>query len=278
MRLMIASVIQMNSGPLREANLIQAAELLREAAARGAALAVLPEHFACLRPEGTPWKQPEPLKGPTVTWLAGLARELGLWIVGGSFAHASPRPGLVHNTCPVLDPDGRLVAHYHKIHLFDLALPGKRALTESATALGGRRLVTTDTSLGRLGLSICYDLRFPELFRRLRLKGATMFSVPSAFVEATGQAHWELLVRARAVENQCFMLAAAQWGDHGQGRRSFGRAMIVDPWGEILAECPPGPGLACVEIDPARLRRVRRLLDSTAQAKLLPQAWKGRAS
>lgn len=278
MRPMIAAVMQMNSGPRRRANLAQAEELVRAARASGAELAVLPEHFGCLRPEGTPWAEPEPLKGPTVAWLGGLARELGLWIVGGSFAQASPQPGLVYNTCPVLDPSGRLVAHYQKIHLFDLALPGRRALRESATALPGRRLALVDTPLGRLGLSICYDLRFPELYRRLRLKGATVLAAPSAFTKSTGQAHWEILVRARAIENQCFMLAGAQWGAHGQGRESFGRAMIVDPWGDILAECPEGPGLACAEVDPRALTRVRRLLDSTAHARLLPAAWTGGVS
>jgi predicted amidohydrolase len=271
---MIAAVIQMNSGPRRPANLAQAEELLRAARAAGAVLAVLPEHFGCLRPEGTPWEGTEPLAGPTVSWLAGLARELGLWIVGGSFAQASPQPGLAYNTCPVLDPAGRMLAHYQKIHLFDLALPGKRALRESATAWPGRRLALVDTPLGRLGLSICYDLRFPELYRRLRLKGATILAAPSAFTKVTGQAHWEVLLRARAIENQCFMLAAAQWGAHGQGRESFGRAMIVGPWGEILAECPSGPGLACAEVDVRALAKVRRLLDSTVHARLLPSAWK----
>jgi predicted amidohydrolase len=275
---MIAAVIQMNSGPGRRANLAQAEELLRAARAAGAGLAVLPEHFGCLRPEGTPWAEPEPLQGPTVAWLAGLARELGLWIVGGSFAQASARAGLVHNTCPVLDPAGRLVAHYQKIHLFDLALPGQRSLRESATSLPGRRQALIDTPLGRMGLSICYDLRFPELYRRLRLKGATVLAAPSAFTKSTGQAHWEVLTRARAIENQCFLLAAAQEGAHGGGRESFGRAMIVDPWGEILAECPPGPGLACAEVEAKAVAKVRRLLDSTAHARLLPTAWKGRAA
>jgi deaminated glutathione amidase len=278
MRPMIAAVLQMNSGPGRRANLAQAEGLLRAARAAGAGMAVLPEHFGCLRPEGTPWDAPEPLQGPTVAWLAGLARDLGLWIVGGSFAQASARPGLVRNTCPVFDPTGRLVAHYQKIHLFDLALPGQRALRESVTALPGRRLALVDTPQGRLGLSICYDLRFPELYRRLRLKGATVLAAPSAFTKVTGQAHWEILVRAWAVENQCYMLAAAQEGAHGGGRESFGRAMIVDPWGEVLAECPPGPGLACAEVDPKAVAKVRRLLDSTSHARLLPAAWKADAA
>jgi predicted amidohydrolase len=207
-----------------------------------------------------------------------MARELGLWIVGGSFAQASPQPGRAYNTCPLLDAQGRIVTYYQKIHLFNLAMPGRRVLRESATAQPGRRLAMAETPLGLLGLSICYDLRFPELYRRLRLKGATILAAPSSFTKVTGQAHWEVLLRARAIENQCFMLAAAQWGAHGQSRWSFGRAMIVDPWGEVLAECPDGLGLACAKVEPSAVAKVRRLLDSTAHARLLPSSWAGGAA
>ncbi len=270
---MIAAVLQMNSTADRRANLEQAAGLLARAAAQGAGLAVLPEHFGLLLPEGRAPKAPEPLRGPTLDFLAGQAKDLGLWIVGGSFAQRAA-DGRVHNTCPLVDDQGRLRAHYQKIHLFDLSLPGGRALTESRHVAPGRRLVVAETPLGPMGLSICFDLRFPELYRRLRLKGARVLAAPSAFTASTGRDHWELLVRSRALENQCFLLAGAQWGEHAPGRASHGQAVIVDPWGKILAQCPPGVGLACAEVDPLGAVRVRRVLDSTAMARLLPAAWR----
>lgn len=273
MPFMIAAVIQMNSGPHPQANLEQAAGLLTQAAGRGARLAVLPEHFGLMLPEGQPPPAPEPLDGPTAAFLAGQARRHKLWLLGGSFAQQGAR-GRRYNTSLLVDDQGRVRAHYHKIHLFDLGLPGQEALTESRHYSPGRRLVVADTPLGRLGLSICFDLRFPELYRRLRLKGAEVLAAPSAFTAATGREHWELLVRTRALENQCYMLAAAQWGQHAPGRASHGQAMIVDPWGRVLAQCPQGVGLACAEIRPQRLGRVRGLLDTAALARLLPRAWK----
>ncbi|MCB2189389.1 MAG: carbon-nitrogen hydrolase family protein [Deltaproteobacteria bacterium] len=274
---MLAAVIQMNSGSDLARNLAQAEELLRLAAAKGAGLAVLPEHFSLLVPEGQEPANAQPLQGPLLAFLAGLARELDLWLVGGSFPE-KVRGGGLYNTCPVLDPQGRLRAFYRKVHLFRLALPGTEPLDEARFCRPGRRLRVVDTPCGALGLSICYDLRFPELYRCLRLKGAEVLVAPSAFTKVTGQAHWELLLRARAVENAAFMLAAAQWGSHAPGRASYGRAMIVNPWGEILAECPPGTGLALAEVDPGRVAASRERLDSTPQARLLPAAWRGRTN
>ena len=239
---MLVAGLQMHSTDDRQANLDQARELLELAAVQDAGLAVLPEHFSCMQAEGTPFVRAEPLRGPLVQWLGRRARELGMWIVGGSFAQKIAGRRRVFNTCPVLDPRGRLAAWYQKIHLFDLATPGEDELRESALTRPGRRLAVVDTPAGRRGLSICYDLRFPELYRRLRLKGAQLLTAPSAFTKATGRDHWEILVRARALENQCFMLAAAQHGEHSPGRESYGRAMIVDPWGRILAQCDPGTG------------------------------------
>jgi len=158
--------------------------------------------------------------------------------------------------------------------LSDLALPGQPAWLESRLVAPGRRLVVADTPWGRLGMSICFDLRFPELYRRLRLMGADLIAAPSAFTQKTGQVHWELLLRARAVENQCYVLAGAQWGDHGGGRASFGSAMIVDPWGQVLARCADGVGLVLAEVDPARVLEVRRTLDTAQLARLLPAAWR----
>lgn len=273
---MLAAVIQMNSSADRQANLAQAADLLRRAAGQGAGLCVLPEHFAHMQPEGLPLAEPQTIAGPTVSFLATLARELGLWIVGGTFAERARAPGKAHNTCPVLDPTGRLVGVYRKIHLFDLAAPGQAPLLESRRVAPGRRLTVVDTPIGRLGPCVCYDLRFPELHRRLRLLGAQVIAAPSAFTKLTGQAHWELLVRARAVENACFVLAAAQWGPHGQGRESFGQAMITNPWGEVVAQCPPGPGLALAEVNAEVVEGFRRRLDSTLHARLLPRAWRAK--
>ena len=269
---MKAAVLQMNSGRDRAANLEQAKTLLYQAAARGAVLAVLPEHFACLVPEGRPHPHPEPLRGPTLAFLQQNARRLGMWIVGGTLAEAAPG-GKTFNTSPLIDDQGRLVAVYRKIHLFDLALPGQPAWMESRLVRPGRRLVLADTPLGHLGLSVCFDLRFPELYRRLRMKGAAILAAPSAFTLATGRDHWDLLLRARALDNQCHLLAGAQWGDHGGGRQSFGSAMIVDPWGQVLARCPEGVGLALAEIDRERLAEIRGRLDTAALGRLLPAAW-----
>lgn len=269
---MKAAVLQMNSGRDRAANLEQAASLLAQAASQEARLAVLPEHFSCLAPEGQPHPHPEPLRGPTLAFLADQARRLGLWIVGGSLAEKGPE-GKTYNTSPLLDDQGRLVAVYRKIHLFDLALPGQPAWLESRLVAPGRRLVLAETPLGRLGMSICFDLRFPELYRRLRRRGAEIMVAPSAFTLATGSDHWELLLRARALDNQCHLLAGAQWGDHGQGRASFGSAMIVDPWGQVLARCPEGVGLAVAEISRARRDEIRQRLDTAKLARLLPAAW-----
>jgi predicted amidohydrolase len=273
---MRAAVIQMRSTTDRDANLAQAGELVRQAARQGAGLAMLPEHFAFMQPEDKPPKNPETLQGPLIRWLSALACELGIWLVGGSFAHQPRGSKHIYNTCPVLDAQGRLTGWYSKIHLFDLAFAGSRALLESAYTKPGRRVVTTETPLGIMGLSICYDLRFPELYRRLRQRGAEILAAPSAFTKLTGQAHWEILLRARAVENCCYVLAAAQEGAHTKRRESYGRAMIVDPWGQILAECPPGPGLALAQIAPQDIKRHRRRLDSFRHARLLPAAWRTR--
>ncbi|MFH1059917.1 MAG: carbon-nitrogen hydrolase family protein [Pseudomonadota bacterium] len=270
---MITAVLQMNSGRDRRANWDQAAGLLARAAAGGARLAVLPEHFGCLVPEGEPHPHPEPLRGPTLAFLAGQARQHGLWLVGGSFAQAAPG-GRTFNTSPLVDDQGRLVAAYRKIHLFDLALAGQPPWLESRLVAPGRRLTVAATPWGKLGMSICFDLRFPELYRRLRLMGAELIAAPSAFTQRTGQAHWGLLLRTRAVENQCYVLAGAQWGQHGGGRASFGAAMIVDPWGQTLACCPDGVGLALAEVDLERVAAVRATLDTAALARLLPAAWR----
>ncbi|BEQ15231.1 apolipoprotein acyltransferase [Desulfoferula mesophila] len=270
---MRVAVIQINSSQQRRENLEQASDLLAQAKDQGAKLAVLPEHFSYLAAMADMPRAAEPLRGPTMAFLAERAQKLGLWIIGGSFSRKSNDPTHSYNTCPVLNPQGELVAHYDKIHRFDLDLPGQAKWEESRYVRAGRRLVTVDTPAGMVGLTICYDLRFPELYRRLRLKGAQVLSAPAAFTQATGQDHWELLVRTRALENACYLLAAAQVGDHGGGRRSWGQAMIVGPWGEVLAQCGPGPGVALAEVNPKGVAASRRKLDSTSHARLLPRAW-----
>ncbi len=271
---MICAVLQTQANEDRQANLEVAARLLAQAKEAGARLAVLPEHFSYLADMRQMPEAAQTLRGPVVEFLAEQAKELGLWIVGGSFAQLSRGAGRVFNTCPVLDDQGRLQAYYQKIHRFDLDMPGQAKWEESSYIRAGRRVVTVDTPVGTIGLSICYDLRFPELYRRLRLKGATILAAPAAFTKGTGQDHWELLVRTRALENACYVLAAAQWGPHGGGRESWGQSMIVGPWGEVLAQCESGVGLALCDVDPERVASARRRLDSTSHARLLPRAWR----
>lgn len=270
---MICAVLQTQTNEDRQANLEIAANLLAQAKDAGAKLAVLPEHFSYLADMSQMPAAAQPLRGPVVQFLSEQAKKLDMWIVGGSFAQRARGSGRVYNTCPILDNQGRLQAYYQKIHRFDLDLKGQAKWEESRYVRAGRRVVTVKTPVGLLGLSICYDLRFPELYRRLRLKGAMALAAPAAFTKSTGQDHWELLVRTRAVENACYVLAAAQWGPHGGGRESWGQSMIVGPWGEIVAQCEPGVGLALCDVTPERVAEARRRLDSTAHARLLPRAW-----
>jgi nitrilase len=191
-------------------------------------------------------------EGPIQAFLGHCARELGMWIVGGTIPiRDEAEPGRVAAACLVFDERGRSVARYDKIHLFDVDIPGREErYRESATVVPGARPVVTLTPLGHLGMAVCYDVRFPELFRVLQAQGAEVFSLPSAFTAPTGRAHWELLVRARAVENLCYVLAPAQSGTHDNGRETYGDSMIVDPWGHVVARVAEvGPGLAVAEID-----------------------------
>jgi nitrilase len=217
-------------------------------------LAALPENFAIMgRNEADKVEVAEPAgEGPIQAFLGHCARELGLWIVGGTIPILdATEPGRVAAACLVFDERGRCVARYDKIHLFDVDIPGREErYRESATVVPGAQPVVTTTPLGRLGMAVCYDVRFPELFRVLQSQGAEVFSLPSAFTAPTGRAHWELLVRARAVENLCYVLAPAQSGTHDNGRETYGDSMIVDPWGHVIARvAEAGPGLAVAEID-----------------------------
>jgi predicted amidohydrolase len=253
-----------------ERNLSTAEALAERAAARGAAFVGLPENFAFLRSEGQPVPEPQDLDGPWVLRMADLARRLRVTLLLGSLPERVPGDARVRNTSVLLGPDGATLAAYRKIHLFDVDLPGMEHLKESKAVVPGEEIVVAETALGPVGLSICYDVRFPELYRELARRGARVLCVPSAFTERTGKAHWEVLLRARAIENLAFVLAPAQVGHHGGGRSSHGQAMIVDPWGTVLAQAPDGEGVAVAELDFDRLAQRRRELPALSHARLAP--------
>jgi nitrilase len=268
----VAAVIQMTSSPIVEANLATARGLLERAHAQGAILAVLPENFAIMgRKEADKLAVAEPAgEGPIQAFLGHCARELGMWIVGGTIPiHDATEPGRVAAASLVFDERGRCAARYDKIHLFDVDIPGREErYRESATVMPGAQPVVTTTPLGRLGMAVCYDVRFPELFRVLQAQGAEVFSLPSAFTAPTGRAHWELLVRARAVENLCYVLAPAQSGMHDNGRETYGDSMIVNPWGHVVARvAEAGPGLAVAEIDRTLQHELRGRFPALAHRK-----------
>lgn len=256
----IAAAIQMASGPNVSANLIEAERLLATAAEQGAALAVLPENFAMLgqSDEDRVAHAEADGDGPLQEWLAGQARRHDLWVVGGTIPLAA-ESGRISGACLVMDDNGERRARFDKMHLFDVTLPdGRETYRESASTRPGRDVVVLDSPIGRLGLAVCYDLRFPELFREMSAQGAEVFAVPSAFTAQTGRAHWELLLRARAVENLCYVVAGAQGGFHVSGRETWGHSMIVDPWGTILAKQEQGAGSVAAEISLERLRNLRK--------------------
>jgi nitrilase len=246
------AVMQMCSGQDREANLAVAAGLLEAAARAGAKLAVLPENFAFLgRDETARIAVAEPFgDGPAQAFLAERARTLGLWIVGGTVPLLEPGESIPRAASLLYAADGSLVARYDKLHLFDVSLPeGNEGYRESAGTAPGRNVVVANSPLGRLGLAVCYDVRFPELFRAMAEAGLEAISLPAAFTVPTGRAHWELLVRARAVENLSFVLAAAQWGTHEGGRNTWGDSMIVDYWGDVLGRRREGVGIVVADLD-----------------------------
>jgi len=263
-----AAVIQLGSGPNRAQNLGTVRRLVDEAAARGARLVVLPEVVAWRGPRGAEPAHVEPIPGPTSEFMAGLAREHQLVLCAGSWLEQSPTPGRAFNTSCIFGSDGTLLARYRKIHLFDVEIPGQVEVRESDTRAPGTDVVVTETPLGPLGLSVCYDLRFPELYRRLAQQGAELLLVPSAFTFPTGAAHWEVLLRARAIENQCWVLAANQTGRSPHGFADYGNSMIVDPWGVVVARGGDGEGLVIADVDRERLRRIRRELPSLANSRL----------
>jgi deaminated glutathione amidase len=251
------------------ANLAAARELVADAARSGAELAALPENSAFMRSEGLGFPCAQGLDGEIVGTLRSLAREHGLWILGGTFPEAA-EGGRVHNTSVMLSPSGELEAVYRKIHLFDVDLraQGGPMLQESASIAPGKDVVTAKTPFGVVGMSVCYDVRFPELYRRHAEAGARFLTVPSAFAKETGRDHWEVLLRARAIENQCFVLAPAQWGQHTPARASHGRSLVIDPWGVVLGVAADRPCAVVVDCDLEQQDRIRGSLPALRHRRL----------
>jgi len=249
----------MVSTPRVEENLRTAARLIDEAVLQGAELLALPEYFAIMgmRDDDKVKLREVDGHGPIQDFLAATAKRHGLWLVGGSIPLMARDPAKLRNSCLVFDPQGQRVARYDKIHLFGFN-KGEESYDEAATIERGDQVVAFDSPLGRIGVAICYDLRFPELFRALG--EIDLLVLPAAFTETTGRAHWEMLLRARAVENQCYVLAAAQGGRHPNGRMTHGNSMIIDPWGEILARIDKGEGVVIAELDRQKLVETRASL------------------
>ncbi len=257
-RIRVAAV-QMVSATRVDANMATADRLVREAAAAGAQIVGLPEYFCLLGAKDTDKVaiREREGEGPLQSFLSDLARSAGVWLMGGTVPLVSNAPAKVRNTTLAFAPDGTRVARYDKIHLFGLE-KGDEKFNESATIEPGRTPVLADLAGLRVGLTVCYDLRFPELYRAL--SPVDLIAVPSAFTYTTGKAHWETLLRARAIENQCYVLAPAQGGVHENGRRTWGHSMLIDPWGEILDQRDEGEGLVVGDVDTARLAEVRKML------------------
>jgi deaminated glutathione amidase len=265
---LLAAVVQMTSTSDVERNLATAERLVAEAARRGAAFVGLPENFAYLRSEGEKVVEAQALDGPWVLRMADLARRLRVTLLLGSLPERVEGDTRVRNTSVLLGPNGQTLAVYRKIHLFDIDLPGMEHLKESRSVVPGEEVVVAPAPFGPLGLTICYDLRFPELYRELVRRGARVLAVPSAFTERTGKAHWEVLLRARAIENLAYVVAPAQVGTHAPGRASHGHALVVDPWGDVLAQVADGEGVAVAELDFARQDRLRRELPALSHGRL----------
>ncbi len=266
----LAAVCQMRCTSDGGANLRQAEELVRAAAARGATFVATPENTNYLGPHAEKVRLAETLDGPTCLLFSRLARELSIHLLLGSFNEKSSVQGLCFNSSVLFGTDGARLAVYRKIHLFDVDVPDGVSFRESETVAPGTEVVVAGTGFGGVGLSICYDLRFGELYRALVAHGAVLLTIPSAFTAVTGRAHWQVLVRARAIEAQAFVVAPGQHGSHDDGglRESHGHSLIVDPWGRILAELPEGIGVAVAELELAEVARVRTAIPIAAHRRL----------
>ncbi len=269
----VAAAVQMNSQADLAENLGRAERLIAEAASRGAKLVLLPENFAFMGGDDDErLRVAEDLDasdgGKIRSFLGENATKHGIWILAGGLPERSPDPKRVFNTCAVVAPSGEIVARYRKIHLFDVEVGDGQRYRESASCMPGETPVVVDVRGARIGLSICYDLRFPELYRELVSRGAEVLVVPAAFTLATGKDHWHVLLRARAIESQCYVIAAAQGGGHPRGRRTYGKSCVVDPWGEVVAQASEGEGIVVATLDPAYLERVRASLPSLQHRRI----------
>jgi predicted amidohydrolase len=255
----VAACVQLCTGSKVSENLESLEAGILQAARLGASLVATPENSTFLGPSEEKVALAESLDGPTHQRLGKLARSLGIHLLIGSVAEISPVPGRCYNTSLLFGPNGEMIGFYRKIHLFDVDIPGGTRFLESSTITPGKEVVVVPTALGKIGLSICYDLRFPWLYQRLVEKGAEILTIPSAFTRETGKDHWHPLLRARATECQSFVLAPAQEGKHDDRgiRNSFGHSLIVDPWGVVLAECADGVGVAIAVVEPERLLKIR---------------------
>jgi len=260
------ALIQMNSQDEKAENLERAEMLVAQAAAWGSDLVLLPELWTYLGPRKRHAEVAEPIPGDTTEFLGRLSARYRFWLVGGSFLEATEGSERLHNTSVVMSPDGEVVARYRKLHLFDVEVDG-RTYQESATMVAGDEVVVASLAGVPVGLSICYDVRFPELYRRLAAWGARLVTVPAAFTLETGKDHWEVLLRARAIENQLYVLAAAQCGSHPPGNACFGNSMIVDPWGTVVARAGYREGVVVADVDLGHAERVRKTLPALAHRR-----------
>jgi predicted amidohydrolase len=262
--------VQNSAGPEFDASMAEATHLVRAAHRRGAELICLPEYFSCLKTSDDQFVVGALSEAahPALPHYRDLARELGVWLLLGSLA-VKAAADKVYNRSYLIDATGRIVARYDKLHLFDVDLAGGESYRESAAVAPGERAVLAPTPWGPLGMSICYDLRFAYLYRALAQAGAVFLSVPAAFAATTGQAHWHVLLRARAIETGCFVLAPCQTGTHGGGRPTYGHSMIVDPWGRILADGGDEPGIVVAEIDTAEVAKARAMVPALRHDRAL---------
>lgn len=263
----IVAAVQMISTPSVERNIATARRLVAEAAATGATLVTLPEYWPIMGMTDSDKvaHAEQPGQGPIQAFMAEAAREHGVWLIGGTLPLVSPDADKVMNTTLVFDPEGRSMSRYDKIHLFGFT-KGSESYDEARTIVPGESVVMFEAPFGRVGLAVCYDLRFPELFRAMG--ECTLMIVTAAFTHTTGLAHWEVLLRARAIENQCYVLASAQGGTHENGRRTFGHSMLIDPWGEVKAVLAEGEGVVHGQVDAAYLAQVRESLPALKHRKL----------